>query len=94
VPPHTFDPTGRLVVFDAGSHLHLALNRNWLLDHLDAILAAVAQPDFHEPDPRPDRERFYKHHFDSRRWLRVVIDFSEDPAWVVTALIQRHDPRR
>jgi hypothetical protein len=38
---HTADPDGRLVVFDAGSHLHLARRRPWLLDHVDAILAAV-----------------------------------------------------
>jgi hypothetical protein len=91
---HIFDPVGRLVVFDTGSHLHLALGRPNLLDHRDAILATVADPDFHEPDPWWGRERFYRRHFDSRRWLRVVVDFGEEPAWVVTAFIQSHDPRR
>lgn len=38
---HTVDPDGRLIVFDAGSHLHLARRRPWLLDHVDAILATV-----------------------------------------------------
>jgi hypothetical protein len=82
------------VVFDAGSHLHLALSRPRLLDHLDAILETVSQPDFQELDPQWGRERFYQRHFDSRRWLRVVVDFGEEPAWVVTALVQSHDPRR
>lgn len=30
------DPDGRLVVFDSGSHLHLAQGgRSWLLDHVE-----------------------------------------------------------
>ena len=88
------DSFGRQIVFDAGSHLHLAINRDWLLDHVDTILATVVAPDFAESDPWPHRERFYRSHFDQRRWLRVVVDFSEDPAWIVTAIIQRNDPRR
>jgi hypothetical protein len=65
-----------------------------MLDHLDAILAAISQPDFQEPDPEPGRERFYQQDLDQRRWLRVVVDFNQDPAWVVTAFIQPFDPRR
>ena len=38
----TRDPDGRVVVFDAGSQLHLALRRPWLLDHLDAIMATIS----------------------------------------------------
>jgi len=86
-------PEGRLVVFDAWSHLHLAQRRPWLLDHLDAILATVSEPDWRQPDPRPDRERLYRQHLDLRRWMCVVVDFSTDPAWVVTVTIQRYDPR-
>ncbi len=42
--PSTIDPDGRLVVFDAGSHLHLAEgNRPWLLDHIETILTTVAR---------------------------------------------------
>jgi hypothetical protein len=55
------DPDGRRVVFDGGSHLHLAEGRRgWLLDHLDEILAAVERPDHREDDPRPGREHFYR----------------------------------
>lgn len=80
-------------MFNAGSHLHLAWQRPELLDHVDAILLAVAEPDFHEIDPLPGRERFYQQDLDPGRWLRVVVDFNQSPAWVVTALIQQHDPR-
>jgi hypothetical protein len=89
------DPDGRAVVFDAGSHLHLAEGRRvWLLDHIDEILIAVQRPDHHEEDPRPGRERFYRENvLRPGRWLRVVVDFNEDPGWVVTALVQDDDPR-
>lgn len=89
------DPDGRDVVFDAGSHLHIAKGpRSWLLDHVDAILDVVERPDHREDDPLPGRERFYREHFpESGRWLRVVVDFNDEPAWVVTALDQRSDPR-
>jgi hypothetical protein len=91
----TADPDGREVVFDAGSHLHLALARPQLLDHIDLILATVEHPDYREPDPRAGRERFYRRHLlDPRRWLRVVVDFNELPGWVVTAVVQDKDPRR
>ena len=41
------DPDGRRVVFDAGSHLHLAQGRrSWLLDHVEMILTTVARPDY------------------------------------------------
>ena len=91
--PQTTDPDGRLVVFDAGSSLHLARRRPWLLDHVEVILGVVARPDHRALDPIADRERFYRQHIEPDRWLRVVVDFSEDPAWVVTAVVQDNDPR-
>lgn len=89
------DPDGRAVVFDASSHVHLAEgHRDWLLDHIDEILIAVQRPDYHEKDPRPGRERFYRENaLRPGRWLRVVVDFNEEPGWVVTALVQDDDPR-
>jgi hypothetical protein len=61
------DPDGRRVVFDFGSYAHLAQgNRSPLLDHVDAIMAAVARPDYREGDPIPGRERFYIQHALSR----------------------------
>jgi hypothetical protein len=80
------------VVFDTGSYLHLAGRRPWLLDHIDAIMGAVARPDVRALDPTADRERFYRRHVEPGRWLRVVVDYGEDPAWVVTAVVQDNDP--
>jgi hypothetical protein len=91
----TTDPDGRTVVFDATSHLHLVAGRRaWLLDDLDLILGAVSRPDHREEDPRPGRERFYRQNaLSPGRWLRVVVDFSQVPGWIVTVLVQDNDPR-
>jgi hypothetical protein len=91
--PSTTDPDGRCVVFDAGTRLHLALARPELVDEAELILATVARPDHRRADPIPGREHFYRQHLDSRRWLRVVVDFNDEPAWVVTALVQENPPR-
>jgi hypothetical protein len=57
-------------------------------------MSTVAWPDLRLKDPHQGRERFYRQHLDLRRWLRVVVDFGEQPARVVTAIVQHHDPRR
>ena len=81
------------MVFDVGSRLHLAERRPRLLDHIDVILDAVARLDYRVLDPIPNRERFYRQHIEPGRWLRVVVDYGQDPAWVVTAVEQVNDPR-
>jgi hypothetical protein len=58
----------------------------------DGRIVAVSHPDHREFDPWPGRERFYRQHLDERRWTRVIVDFDEEPARVVTAIIQRYDP--
>ena len=87
------DPDGRLVVFDERTEGHLARRRPQMLVHAGAILDAVSRPDAREEDPGPGRERFYRRDLDPRRWLRVVVDFNEVPAFVVTAFVQDHEPR-
>ena len=95
LPRSVQDPDGRRVDFTAGTWRHLTAGRPWLLDDLDAILRAVARPDLREPDPLSGRERFYRRHVTDRvRWMRVVVDFNEKPAVIVTAFIQRKDPAR
>jgi hypothetical protein len=93
--PRILDPDGREVVFDGGAHLHLVRRkRDGLLDQVAVILGTVAQPDFRESDPIPGRERFYRRAFDGLEgWLLVVVDFTETPAWIVTAFVTYHDPR-
>ena len=63
-----------------------------MIQHAAAILGAVSLPDQREEDPAPGRERFYRRDLDQRRYLRVVVDFNESPAFVVPAFIQDHPP--
>jgi hypothetical protein len=91
--PSTRDPDGRVVVFDMGTRLHLALSRPELLDELELILGTVAHPDHRLDDRIAGREHFYRRDLDPRRWLRVVVDYREDPAWVVTVIVQESPPR-
>jgi hypothetical protein len=92
-PPNTSDPDGRRVVFDAGSHLHLAAKRPWLLDEIDTVLETVSHPDLQVFGPEGNRERYYRQNPFTHGWLRVVVDYSEEPAWIVTAVVQDNDPR-
>ena len=69
-----------------------ALAEPQMIQHAAAILGAVSLPDQREEDPVPGRERFYRRDLDPRRYLRVVVDFNESPAFVVTAFIQDHPP--
>ena len=58
------------------------------------ILGTVERPDHRGDDRVAGRERFYRADFPVRgRWLRVVVDFNDEPGWIVTALDQDNDPR-
>jgi hypothetical protein len=91
-PDSTLDPDGRLVILDERTIGHLQSRRPQMARHAAAILDAVSLPDHREEDPSPGRERFYRRDLDPQRWLRVVVDFNESPAFVVTAFIQDHPP--
>lgn len=89
----TKDPDGREVVLDARTRRHLIIRRPQLIRQIDTIIDVVHLPDYREDDEEPGRERFYRQDLDPRRWLRVVGDFTETPALVVTAFIEWIDPR-
>jgi hypothetical protein len=91
-PSSILDPDGRLVILDERTIRHLQNRRPQMVRHAAAILDAVGLPDQREEDPVPGRERFYRRDLDPRRYLRVVVDFNQYPAFVVTAFIQDHSP--
>jgi hypothetical protein len=67
-------------------------SRPEISDDRAAILAAVAQPDLREDDPRRGRERFWRRRLGQSGWLFVVVDFEQSPGRVVTAFGRRDDP--
>lgn len=86
------DPDGRRVVLDGYGWRHVLEEHPEMAPHAAAILAAIAEPDFRESDPRPGRERFWRERLGPSRWLFVVVDFAENPARVVTAFGRHDDP--
>ena len=88
----TIDPDGRHIVLDERTIQHLRTRRPQIVGQIDAILQAVSRPDRCEEDPVPGRERFYLDHIFDRRCLRVVVDFNESPAFIVTAFVHDKAP--
>lgn len=49
---------------------------------LGLIGRTVREPDERRPDPRPDRERFFRR--EGGLWVLAVVEFGERPAIIVT----------
>lgn len=49
---------------------------------LELIDRTVREPDERRPDPRPERERFFRRERDL--WVLAVVDFRDVPAIIVT----------
>ncbi|HEX3391080.1 MAG TPA: hypothetical protein VHS55_00800 [Solirubrobacteraceae bacterium] len=79
------------MLFDERTEQHLGRRRPQMLNHVTAILDTINRPDIHENDPAPGRERFFRRDLGSTRFLRVVVDFNESPAFVVTAFVQDYE---
>jgi hypothetical protein len=56
---------------------------------LGLIDRTIRWPDLRQPDPLPCREQFFRD--DGRRMIRVVVDFAEIPAIIVTAFDELSD---
>ena len=57
-----------------------------------AIMETITHPDDRGTDVRPNREQYFSQEKGPSLWLRVVVDFSNDPAEIVTAFGQDNDP--
>lgn len=88
----TVDPDGREVVLTRDGWDHVLASHPELAGQLDLVLRAIAEPDHRAPDARAGRERYFLRSVGPSRWLRVVVDYSESEAFVVTAFPERRDP--
>jgi hypothetical protein len=88
------DPDGREVVLLARIwEDKISRDHPELVDHLDAVMETVAEPDHVEPDALPDRTRFYRRSVGPSRWLMAVVSYEQQPARIITALANRKDPK-
>jgi len=89
------DPDGREVVL-LGRIWDRKITRDHpeVRRHREQVLAAVETPDHVEPDPRPDRRRYYRRDAGPSSWLMVVVSFEQEPGRIITALALRKDPKR
>jgi hypothetical protein len=89
----TVDPDGRRVVLDADGLRHILRSHGELAGYERAIMDTVSMPEHRDDDPAfAARERFYRQRPGPSRWLAVVVDYSTDPAVVITSFGRRADP--
>jgi hypothetical protein len=85
-------PAGRTVALTDRVWAHVVAEHAEMRGQLDAVLTALKAPDHYEVDLFPGRERYFKRGVGPDRWLRVVVQFCNDHAAVVTAFGQRNPP--
>jgi hypothetical protein len=88
----TVDPEGRRVVLDASGWEHTVRRHPEMAGHRLDVVRVVADPHHRGPDPRLGRERFWKFGEGPSSWLMVVVDFTGEPARILTAYGNRKDP--
>jgi hypothetical protein len=85
----TQTPEGIEVVLPALVYAKIVQEHAAVAD-LELIDRTVRQPDERHPDPRPGRERFFRH--EGRLWVLVVVDFVGVPAIIVTVFSAERPP--
>lgn len=85
---------GELVVLTQRAWSHIAAEHPEMTVHRNAVMAAAATPEVVADDPRPGRRRHYRSGVGPSQWVRVIVDFNQSPARIVTAHAHRKEPRR
>jgi hypothetical protein len=88
------DPDGRAVVLTRDGWAHVIAGHPEMAGQRELVMRAIAEPEHRAPDVRPLRARYFLRSAGPSRWIRVVVDFSEAEAFVVTAFPERRDPPR
>jgi hypothetical protein len=85
-PSDTEQAPEREIVLTPEAWAHICDRHPELATFRGDILLAVSVPETTTRDRRyPARWRFYRSGVGPSRWLAVVVDFTEDPARIVTA---------
>jgi hypothetical protein len=86
-------PEGRAVLLLTRGWNHIKMGHPELIDHLEAVMKTVEDPDHREPDVRVGRERFFRRG-GPEGWVRVVTELTGPFDKVVTAFPQSNRPDR
>lgn len=81
----TLAPAGQEVILTAASWRHIVNRHPEMAQYRDAVIEVISNPDAVLEDPRPGRQRFYREGLGPSRLLRVIVDFNQRPALIVTA---------
>lgn len=82
-----------MVELTAERWAHILLRHPWLQSYMGEVLRAVQEPTACLPDPDDeDAEQFYLRGGAGVPWLRVVVAFKHNRAFIVTALRQHRAP--
>src|SRR6476646_9858206 len=80
---------GLRIVMTASAWDHISFEHPEMADYGWAILETAGNPAIVVDDPRPGRRRHYRFQAGPSRWLRVIVDFNQEPAQIVTAHAHR-----
>jgi hypothetical protein len=83
---------GQSIVITASAWSHITSEHPEMADYGHAILETAVDPEIALDDPRPGRRRHYRFQAGPSRWLRVIVDFNQEPAQIVTAHAHRKEP--
>ena len=83
------DPRGRTITCTEGCwYGHILADRSWMSKYKDEVIAAIEKPDYgvFQDAQYPDRQVYYRRQGTKARYVKVVVDFSnEESGKVVTA---------
>lgn len=85
----TRTPDGVEVILSALVYAKI-LEEHPAVANLDLIDRTIREPVERRPDPRPHRERFFRHEGDL--WVLAVVDFEGVPAIIVTVFSTERPP--
>jgi len=82
----THDSVGRAVVLTQDRWWDHIVYGHPEMEGLEfAVMRAVESADTSCPGRRPGRMELYARGLGPARWMAVIVDYSDSPAWVVTA---------
>ena len=73
------------VVLTARTWSHIVTEHPDMVRFLPEIMLTAAAPEIAFDDPRLGRKRHFRAGLGPSQWLRVIVDFTQQPARIVTA---------